>query len=148
VAAARSAVQQAALDLSYAQLRAPVSGIVGRRAAEPGHRVQPGQELIAIVATDDLWVTANFKETQLAHIATGQTARIAIDAFGHRLDGYVESLGGATGARFSLLPPENATGNYVKVVQRLPVRLRFRSGQRGIERLRPGMSVVPKVWVR
>jgi membrane fusion protein (multidrug efflux system) len=148
VAAARSAVRQAELDLSYAQIRAPATGVVGRRAAEPGQRVQPGQQLIAVVALDDLWVTANFKETQLRHLTAGQSARIAVDASGHKLDGYVESLGGATGARFSLLPPENATGNYVKVVQRVPVRLRFRSGQRGLERLRPGMSVVPKVWVR
>ena len=101
-----------------------------------------------IVQTDDLWVTANFKETQLARMRPGQRARIYVDALDKEFDGTVESMPAVTGSRTSVLPPENATGNYVKVIQRMPVRLRFNAGQKDLEKLRPGMSVEPKVYLR
>jgi membrane fusion protein (multidrug efflux system) len=101
-----------------------------------------------ITQVNDLWVDGNFKETQIRQMRPGQRVTISVDALGQEFEGYIESLPGATGAEYSLLPPENATGNYVKVVQRLPVRIRFRPGQSGFERLRPGMSVEPKVWLR
>lgn len=145
VEAARAQLEQALLNLSYCKIVAPVSGIVTRKSAEVGQRVSPGQQLLYVVQTGDLWVTANFKETQLSHIRPGQPASLKVDALQRTFDGYVESISGATGARTSLLPPENATGNFVKVVQRLPVRLRFKAGQTDLERLRPGMSVTPKV---
>jgi membrane fusion protein (multidrug efflux system) len=110
--------------------------------------VQPGEQLLAVVALDDLWVTANFKETQLRRLRIGQPVRIKVDALAEKLDGTIESFAGASGARYSLLPPENATGNYVKVVQRLPVRIRFRPNQDPQHRLRPGMSVEPTVILR
>jgi membrane fusion protein (multidrug efflux system) len=147
VLAARAAVQRARLDLLYTRIAAPTDGIVGRRGAQPGQAVQPGQELIAFVDTGDVWITANFKETQLRHMHPGQRARVHVDALDRDYDATVESLGGASGVRFSLLPPENATGNFVKVVQRLPVRIRLHPGQPGLDRLRPGMSVVPRVYV-
>ncbi|HEV2990516.1 MAG TPA: HlyD family secretion protein, partial [Candidatus Angelobacter sp.] len=100
-----------------------------------------------IVNLDDIWVTANFKENQLKNMRPGQNVKIQVDADGHDYDGVVESVGGATGARFSLLPPENATGNYVKVVQRIPIRIRINNGQ-DTHRLRPGMSVVPTVFIK
>ena len=146
--AAKVQVDRALLDLSYTKIVAPVSGIVSKRTAEVGSHVQPGQQLFSIAQVDDLWVTANFKETQLKRMHPGQSVTIEVDAFGQKFDGYVESMPAATGAISSLLPPENATGNYVKVVQRLPTRIRFKKGQTGLERLRPGMSVVPKVWVQ
>lgn len=145
---AQAAVDRAQLDLSYTKIFAPVSGIVSRRSVEVGTRVQPGQQLMTIAQLADVWVTANFKETQLKHMHPGQGATILVDAFDQKFDGYVESLPAASGAISSLLPPENATGNYVKVVQRLPVRIRFKKGQQGLERLRPGMSVEPKVWLK
>jgi membrane fusion protein (multidrug efflux system) len=98
-----------------------------------------------IVQTDDLWITANFKETQLARMHTGQHVRIKVDALRSSFDGTVESMPAVTGSRTSVLPPENATGNYVKVVQRLPVRIRFNAGQKDLDKLRPGMSVEPTV---
>jgi membrane fusion protein, multidrug efflux system len=110
--------------------------------------VQAGQPLFAIVDLDNLWVTANFKETQLKLMRPGQKAEISVDAYGHDYQATVESIGGATGSRFSLLPPENATGNYVKVVQRIPVRIRIDKGQDPGHQLRPGMSVVPVVRVK
>ena len=145
---AKVQVERALLDLSYTKIVAPISGIVSKRSAEVGNQVQPGQQLFMVAQVDDLWVTANFKETQLKRIRPGQSVTIGVDAFGQKFDGYVESMPAATGAISSLLPPENATGNYVKVVQRLPMRIRFKKGQPGLERLRPGMSVVPKVWVQ
>jgi membrane fusion protein (multidrug efflux system) len=148
VQAARAAADQARLNLEYTKIYAPVDGIVGRRAVEVGQRVQSGQDLLAIVQVGDLWVTADFKETQLAHMHPGQHATIHVDTFNQNLDGYVESMPAASAGTFSLLPSENASGNYVKVVQRLPVRLRFHPGQTLIGRLRPGMSVEPKVWIR
>jgi membrane fusion protein (multidrug efflux system) len=148
VKAALAALDQAKLNLSYARIVAPVNGIVGKKSFAVGDHVQPGQQLLGIVQTDDLWVTANFKETQLRRMHPGQRARISVDAFRTTYDAAVESMPGASGARFSLFPPENATGNFVKVVQRLPVRLRFVPGQSGLDRLRPGMSVEPKVFLQ
>ncbi len=145
--AARAAVEQANLNLSYTRISAPVGGIVGQRSANIGDRLQSAQALLAIVQVDDLWVTANFKETQLRDMHPGQRADVRVDALGKKFRGHVESLPGASGARFSLLPPENATGNYVKVVQRLPVRIRLDPGQATLDRLRPGMSVEPTVWL-
>jgi membrane fusion protein (multidrug efflux system) len=110
--------------------------------------VSIGQELFDVTPTDDLWITANFKETQLRKMHAGQSVTIAVDTFGKSFEGYIESMPGATGARYSLLPPENATGNYVKVVQRLPVRIRLKPNQDGADRLRVGMSVEQKVWLR
>ncbi len=104
--------------------------------------------MLTISQIDDIWITANFKETQLKKMRPGQRVDVSVDAFGTKYHGYVESMPGATGAVTSLLPPQNATGNYVKVVQRLPVRIRLDPNQNGDRRLRPGMSVVPKVWLK
>ncbi len=110
--------------------------------------MQPGQELLALTRTGDLWVTAEFRETQVEHMRMGQPVAVHVDAVSRDYRGTVESFGGATGSRFSLLPPENASGNYVKVVQRIPVRIRLEPGQPEMDRLRPGMSVEPQVKVR
>jgi membrane fusion protein, multidrug efflux system len=143
--AAQAALEQSRLNLGYCRITAPVSGVVTQRSAEVGARISKGQQLFMIVQTDDLWVTANFKETQLARIHPGQRVRIHVDALHDDFDGTVESMPAITGSRASVLPPENATGNYVKVIQRLPVRIRFNHGQRDLDKLRPGMSVEPKV---
>jgi membrane fusion protein, multidrug efflux system len=133
---------QAQLNLAYTTVEAPVTGVVGTRSAQPGHIVQPGQPLLSIVPLENIWVTANFKETQLKNMRTGQEARVDVDAYGGRTyNGQVESIGPATRATFSVLPPENASGNFVKVVQRVPVRIRLRKGQDPEHLLRPGMSV-------
>jgi membrane fusion protein (multidrug efflux system) len=143
------AVEAAELDLERTVVRAPVAGIVGQKSVESGQNVQPGQPTLAVVAVDRVWVVANYKENQLAEVTPGQKAELEVDALnGRRLHGKVESIGGATGARFSLLPPENATGNYVKVVQRIPVKIVFDPGQDDSRRLRPGMSVVSTIFVR
>jgi membrane fusion protein (multidrug efflux system) len=147
VKAAETQVARARLDLSYTRITAPVSGILSRRTVEVGQHVNAGQQMVQIAQIGDLWVTANFKETQLRRMHSGQKVTIHIDAFKEDLDGHVESLPASTGAIASLLPPENATGNYVKVIQRLPVRIRFEANQPGLDRLRPGMSVDPRVWV-
>jgi membrane fusion protein (multidrug efflux system) len=144
----KTAVEQAQLNLSYTSIVAPVDGIVAKRSAQPGQYVSPGQQLMAVVPLDDIWVTANFKETQLRNMRPGNPVEIQVDAYGRTYTGHVESIAGGTGAVFSLLPPENATGNYVKVVQRVPVRLRLDKGQDPERQLRPGMSVVPRVNVR
>jgi membrane fusion protein (multidrug efflux system) len=144
----RSAVEQAELYLNYTRIVAPVDGLVAKRSAQAGQYVQPGQQLMAIVPLDDLWVTANFKETQLRNIRSGEPAELYVDAYGRSYRGHVESISGGTGAVFSLLPPENATGNYVKIVQRVPIRLRIDPGQDPNRLLRPGMSVQPKVNVK
>jgi membrane fusion protein (multidrug efflux system) len=144
----KTAVEQAHLNLGYTRIVAPVDGIVAKRSAQPGQYVSPGQQLMAVVPLDDIWVTANFKETQLRNMRPGNPVEIQVDAYGRTYTGHVESIAGGTGAVFSLLPPENATGNYVKVVQRVPVRLRLDKGQDTDRQLRPGMSVVPKVNVR
>lgn len=143
----KAIVDQAELNLSYTKIVAPVDGVIGKKNAEPGQQVSPGQQLMADVPLNDIWITANFKETQLKRMHPGQRATIHVDAYDRDYNGYVESLAGASGARFSLLPPENATGNYVKVVQRLPVRIRLNQGEDRNHQLRPGMSVDPKVWL-
>jgi membrane fusion protein (multidrug efflux system) len=148
VQAMKAAVDRAQLDLSYCKVISPVAGVVSKRTVEPGEHVSKGQRLFTVADLSDLWVTANFKENQLEQMRTGQPVTISVDAFGQKFDGYVEAMPGATGSITSLLPPENASGNYVKVVQRLPVRIRFKPGQSGLDRLRPGMSVVPKVWLK
>jgi membrane fusion protein (multidrug efflux system) len=147
VARSRAAVEQAGLNLAYTRIVAPVNGVVAKRSAQVGEYVAPGEPLLAIIPLDDIWVTANFKETQLKYMRPGQPVEIYVDAFDRDYTGRVESIAGGTGAIFSLLPPENATGNYVKVVQRVPVRIRFDEGQDPGRRLRPGMSVEPKVKV-
>ena len=140
-------LDQALLNLSYTKIVAPVDGVIGKKNAEPGQQVAPGQQLMSVVPLDRLWVTANFKETQLRRMAPNQRVTLHVDAYGKDYEGYVENVAGASGARFSLLPPENATGNYVKVVQRVPVRIKLKEGQDPEHRLRPGMSVEPKVWL-
>jgi membrane fusion protein (multidrug efflux system) len=148
----KAALDQAQLNLGYTTIVAPVDGVVGKRSVQVGQNVAPGQDLMAIVPLRDIWVTANFKETQLAHMQPGQPVKVKVDTYGGRKWGaHVTSIGGATGARYSLLPPENATGNYVKVVQRIPVRIDFDGNDKpdfnrdGL--LRPGMSVDPDVKV-
>ena len=144
---AQAQLEQARLKLSYTRLVAPVSGIVMKRSAEVGERVSAGQQLLTIAEIGDLWVTANFKETQLSVIRPQQQVRLYVDALHRDFDGYVENIGAGTGAISSVLPPENATGNYVKVVQRIPVRLRFKPDQQGLDLLRAGMSVEPEVRI-
>ncbi|HZQ51401.1 MAG TPA: HlyD family secretion protein [Bryobacteraceae bacterium] len=144
---AQAQVEQAQLKLSYTKITAPVAGIVMKRSAEVGSHISAGQQLLVISQVNDVWVTANFKETQLRRIHHGQSATIHVDALKKDFEGYVEDIGGSTGSVASVLPPENATGNYVKVVQRIPVRIRFKANQPGLDRLRPGMSVEPKVRV-
>jgi membrane fusion protein (multidrug efflux system) len=148
VDAARAAVDQALLNLEYTRITAPMAGVVGKKTVENGARVEPGQQLLAIVPLDDIWITANFKETQIRRMRPGQRATIYVDAIGRDYQGYIEGIGGASGEKYSLMPPENATGNYVKVVQRLPIRIRLRPGQDGDHRLRIGMSVEAKVWFK
>jgi len=144
---ARADLHVAELNLTYMKIYAPVSGIVGRKTVELGHRIQPGQALMLIVPVDDVWVTANFKETQLRHMRRSQPVTIHVDAFDRDYDGVVEELPAAAGTLFSLLPPENASGNFVKVVQRMPVRIRLADGGDTDHRLRPGMSVEARVRV-
>lgn len=143
-------LQQAQLNLQYTTIVAPISGIVGQRSVQPGQNVSPGQQLMTIVPLDsqNIWVTANFKETQLKYMRPGQRVKIHVDTYGRTYDGHVLNIAGSTGARYSLLPPENATGNYVKVVQRIPVKIVFEKGQDPEHLLRPGMSVEPDVRVR
>jgi len=142
-------VKQAELNLEYATVKAPVKGIVSRKSVEVGQVIQAGQALMTVIPLDRVWVTANFKETQLDKMRPGQRVKIEVDAYGGRdFSGKVESLAAATGSRFSLLPPDNATGNYVKVVQRVPVRILLDEGQDPEHLLRPGMSVVPTVYTR
>ena len=143
----RAALDAAQLDLQYCTVTAPVTGVVNKKV-EVGMNVQPGQTLLSVVPLDDIWVTANFKETQLRKMKVGQRVTIAVDAYGREHQGHVASMAGATGAPFSLLPPENATGNYVKVVQRIPVKIVLDSGQNQDHLLRLGMSVEPKVWLQ
>jgi membrane fusion protein (multidrug efflux system) len=145
---ARAQLRQAELGLGYAKVAAPVSGVIGKRSVNVGDRVQPGQQLMSITQTGDLWVTANFRETQIDRMQAGQKVTVHVDAIDRDYQGTVASFAGATGSRYSLLPPENATGNYVKVVQRIPVRINLDPKQPAMERLRPGMSVEPKVRVR
>ncbi len=148
VAQKKALVDQAKLNLSYCTIVSPVTGIVGKKTVELGQNISPGQQLMAVVPLDDIWVTANFKETQLDRMNPGQRVRFKVDASGREYSGKVLAVGGASGSRFSLLPPENATGNYVKVVQRIPVRINLDPGQNDDHRLRPGMSVNPTVYLQ
>ncbi len=141
-------LDQARLNLQYTKVIAPVNGIVSNRTVEIGQNFTAGQELMKVINLDDVWITANFKETQLREMKVGQRVTIEVDATGKKYNGKVDSIAGASGARFSLLPPENATGNYVKVVQRIPVKIVLDSGENKDHELRPGLSVVPKVWIR
>ena len=146
VAAAAAARDNAALQLSYATMMSPVAGTIAKKLVEVGQLVQAGQQVMSVVADTGVWVTANFKETQLADMKVGQPVDVHVDAYGGAVaTGQVESLSGATGARFALLPPDNATGNFTKVVQRVPVRIRITQGLGPARPLRPGMSVTASV---
>jgi membrane fusion protein (multidrug efflux system) len=152
----KAQLDQAELNLSYTVVRSPVTGIIGKKTVEVGQNVGIGQELVEVVPLDDVWITANFKETQLAHMRPGQPVEIKVDAYGRTWKAHVTNLGAGAGSVFSLLPPENATGNYVKVVQRVPVRIDFdRTSDRNLGSdfnaeglLKPGLSVEPEVRVR
>ena len=150
VAQAQAQLDQANLNLSYTKIVAPAAGIITRKSVEVDQNVSSGQNLLTLVSLEDLWVTANFKETQLRHMSAGQPVEIAVDATGKKYSGKVTQIGGATGSVLSLFPPENATGNYVKVVQRLPVRIDFTDlkDEDPNHLLRPGLSVEPKVTVK
>ena len=143
-----AALAQAELNLERTRITAPSAGIVSRKSVEGGQVIQAGQPLFALVSQGDVWVTANFKETQLKSVQPGQRATVKVDGLGREFDGHVDSIAAATGAKFSLLPPENATGNYVKVVQRVPVKIVFEPGQDPDHRLRPGMSVAPTIYTK
>jgi membrane fusion protein, multidrug efflux system len=145
---AQAAVEQARLNLAYTKVVAPARGVISKKSVEVGQVVQPGQPLMALVLLDDIWITANFKETQVRHMHPGQIALVSVDAYGRTYRGHVDSISPATAGRFSLLPAENASGNYVKVVQRLPVKIVLDEGQDTEHLLRPGMSVVPTVITR
>jgi membrane fusion protein (multidrug efflux system) len=145
---AKAAVDKARLDLEHTSVKAAVGGVVSKKTVEVGQVVQPGQPLLAVVPLEDIWVTANFKENELRDLRPGQRADVKVDAYGRTYQGKVDSIAAATGAKFSLLPPENATGNFVKVVQRVPVKIVFERGQDPEHLLRPGMSVVPTVHTK
>lgn len=147
VAQRKASLEQARLNLQYCTIVAPVNGIVGKKTVELGENISPGEQLMAVVPLDDIWVTANFKETQLSRMKPGQRVRFTVDAYGRTYTGKIVNVGGASGSRFSVIPPENATGNYVKVVQRIPVRINLDPGQNSDHLLRPGMSVDPKVYL-
>jgi len=147
VAQRKALLDQTRLNLSYCTIVAPVNGIVGKKTVEIGENVSPGEQLMAVVPLDDVWIIANFKETQLGRMSHGQRVRFTVDAFSKEYTGKIAEIGGASGSRFSLLPPENATGNYVKVVQRVPVRINLDPGQNDDHHLRPGLSVDPKVYL-
>jgi membrane fusion protein (multidrug efflux system) len=143
----RAALEQAQLNLQYTKIFAPVSGLVNKTVVV-GRNVLPGQQMLTVVPLDEVWITANFKETQLKHMKAGQRVKIDVDSNDHTYYGHVDSIAGATGPLFSLLPPENATGNYVKIVQRVPVKIILDPGANSDHRLRPGMNVEPKVYLR
>jgi membrane fusion protein (multidrug efflux system) len=145
---ANADVRTARLNLSYTKIYAPVGGVVGRKTVELGHRVQPGQALMILVPLDDIWITANFKETQMKGMKPSEPVRVHVDTLDRDFNGYIENMPGAAGPLFSLFPPENATGNYVKVVQRFPVRIRLNPNEDPQHLLRPGMSVEPRVKVQ
>jgi membrane fusion protein, multidrug efflux system len=149
LAAAKALVDNARLQLSYTVITAPVSGVIGRRSVEQGALVQVGQTLMSVIPDRDVWLTANLKETDMEDVSVGDSVSFTVDAYpGHRFTGHVESLSPATGARFALLPPDNATGNFTKVVQRVPVRVAVDGGVDAQHPLRPGMSVVVTVTTR
>jgi membrane fusion protein (multidrug efflux system) len=143
----QAALAQAELNLGYTRIAAPVNGEVNKNVVV-GLNVQPGQQLLTIVPLDEVWITANFKETQLRHMHPGQIVDVTVDSSGRTYRGHIDSIGGATGPLFSVLPPENATGNYVKIVQRIPVKIVLDPGQNNDRQLRPGMSVEPRVHLR
>jgi membrane fusion protein, multidrug efflux system len=143
----RAVLEQAELNLQYTKIIAPVSGEVNKTVVV-GLNVVPGQQLLTVVPLDEVWITANFKETQLRHMRVGQKAKVHVDSTGRTVRGHVDSIAGATGPLFSLLPPENATGNYVKIVQRIPVKIVLESGENRDRALRPGMNVVPDVYLQ
>jgi membrane fusion protein (multidrug efflux system) len=145
VESAKAQLDQAKLNLAYCHVVAPVAGIVMQRAAEVGQRIAAGTQLLMVAQVDSPWVTANFKETQLRKMRPGQSVTVKVDALDRSFNGTVESIAASTGDRASVLPAENATGNYVKVVQRLPVRIRLNPDQSGLDKVRPGMSVEPTV---
>jgi membrane fusion protein (multidrug efflux system) len=147
VQAVQASLDQAKLNLSYTHIIAPATGVVGDKTVQVGQRVQPGEQLLTVVPLNDIWITADFRETQVRRMHRGEPVTVHVDMTGRDYKGYIEGLPGATGELYSLLPPENATGNYVKVVQRLPVRIRLYPGEDPDHRLRPGMSVEPTVWV-
>ena len=140
-------VEQAKLNLDYTIIKAPVDGVISRKSVEPGMQISAGQQLMALVPLDDIWVTANFKETQLRKMRVGQKVEVEVDTYGssRKYRAHIDSIAAASGAKFNLLPPENATGNYVKVVQRIPVKIVFEPGENREHRLVPGMSVTPTV---
>ena len=140
-------LEQAQLNIGYTTVKAPVNGVVSRKAAEPGMQVAAGQQIMALVPLDDIWVTANFKETQLKKMRVGQKVKVEVDTYGssRKYNAHIDSIAAASGAKFSLLPPENATGNYVKVVQRVPVKIVLEPGENRDHLLLPGMSVTPTV---
>jgi membrane fusion protein, multidrug efflux system len=146
VAAARANLEAAELQLSYCTIVAPLDGVVTRKSVEVGQIVQPGQSLMTIIPLQDTWVTANFKETQLANVHPGQRAEIHVDMYGKSVWGHVDSIAGATGSKLSLLPPENATGNFVKVVQRIPVKVTIDKQNDLV--LRPGMNVDVTIFTK
>jgi membrane fusion protein (multidrug efflux system) len=143
----RASLQQAELNLQYTKILAPVAGQVNKTVVV-GMNVQPGQQLLTIVPLDEVWITANFKETQLRNMRPGQRVDASVDSNGRTYKGHIDSIGGATGPLFSVLPPENATGNYVKIVQRIPVKVVLEPGENHDRQLRPGMSVVPQVYLK
>jgi membrane fusion protein (multidrug efflux system) len=147
VEAKRAALAQAQLNLGYTQIVAPISGEVNKTVVV-GMNVQSGQQLLTVVPLDEVWVTANFKETELRNMKVGQRSEIHVDSSGRTFKGHVDSIAGATGPLFSLLPPENATGNYVKIVQRIPVKIVLEPGENRDRQLRPGMNVVPDVYLQ
>ena len=143
----RAALNQAELNLQYTKIYAPVAGEVNKTVVV-GLNVQPGQQLLTVVPLEEVWVTANFKETQLKHMRVGQKVTLHVDSNGRDYQGHIDSIAGATGPLFSLLPPENATGNYVKIVQRIPVKIVLQPGENRDLQLRPGMNVEPHVYLR
>ena len=145
----RAQLAQAELNLEHATVTAPLKGLVSRKSVEAGQSIAAGQPLMAIIPLDEVWVTANFKETQLQNMRPGQRVTVKVDAIGGKeFNGKVDSIAAATGARFALLPPENATGNYVKVVQRVPVKIILDAGQDPEHLLRPGLSAEPTVYTK
>ena len=146
VAQKQGELETAALNLSYTRITAPCDGFITKKSVEPGNYLQPGQSLMAVVTLDDAWVTANYKESQLTHVRPGQKVEFTVDSYpGRTFQGSVESIMAGTGAAFSMLPPENATGNYVKVIQRIPVRIAIDRKSDPERLLRVGMSVVPTI---
>jgi membrane fusion protein (multidrug efflux system) len=147
VAQKKAELEQAELNLGYTKISAPVTGEVTKKVVV-GLNVDPGEQMLTVVPLDQVWITANFKETQLKHMRVGQKAEIDLDSNGRTYNGHVDSIAGATGPLFSLLPPENATGNYVKIVQRVPVKIVLEPGENQDHQLRPGMNVEAKVYLR